>query len=136
MTMVMGKGSVRSQMIIKKRSRFTRFVPHQNKIKVLLDGLLLAACYPLAYVLRGLGGGRTERPRRVLMYGAGDAGEMIARDMMRPKRGHAYKTLGFVDDDAAKHGMSIHGLTVLGGREDVSSLVRRHKVDEIVITIP
>jgi FlaA1/EpsC-like NDP-sugar epimerase len=51
--------------------------------------------------------------KRCLIYGAGDAGEQLARQMISdPSLG--YQPVGFVDDDRGKHGRRIHGLLVLG----------------------
>ena len=47
-----------------------------------------------------------------------------------------YRALGFVDDDPGKYGKSIHGLPVLGSREDISRLVNELRIEQIVITIP
>src|SRR5206468_6300208 len=44
--------------------------------------------------------------------------------------------VGFVDDNPGKLGKSIHGLDVLGTREDIARLVKDLRVDQIVITIP
>ena len=79
---------------------------------------------------------RKNGARRVLIYGAGDAGEMILREMNRGKYSERYRALGFVDDDPGKYGKSIHGLPVLGSREDISRLVNELRVEQIIITIP
>ncbi|MFC2075844.1 polysaccharide biosynthesis protein [candidate division KSB1 bacterium] len=73
--------------------------------------------------------------RRVLIYGAGDAGEMIAREMLSGGYPH-YSPVGFIDDDPAKMGRTIHGLTVQGGRDRMTETVRRTSAHEIVIAIP
>lgn len=81
-----------------------------------------------------LNGWRT-REKRVLVVGAGDAGVMIVREM----QGMAELGLvpvGFVDDDAGKHGVRIRGVEVLGGRQALADLVTRHNVDEVVIAMP
>jgi len=73
--------------------------------------------------------------RRALVFGAGDAGEMIVREMLRSQR-MDYEPLGFVDDDPTKRGQSIHGVLVLGGREDVPDLVQQLQIQEILIAMP
>jgi FlaA1/EpsC-like NDP-sugar epimerase len=52
--------------------------------------------------------------KRVLIFGAGDAGEMIVRDMRNRRCG--YVPIGFIDDNPAKRGRRIHGVPVLGDR--------------------
>jgi FlaA1/EpsC-like NDP-sugar epimerase len=73
--------------------------------------------------------------RRALVFGAGDAGEMMVREMLRSQR-MDYEPLGFVDDDPSKRGQSIHGVLVLGGREDVPDLVQQLQIQEILIAMP
>lgn len=85
--------------------------------------------------LRAIFAHPTERVRRVLILGAGDAGESLVREMGR-KAHLGYVAVGFVDDDPAKKGMRIHGVRVRGNREDIPRLVAQHEVDEILIAIP
>ncbi len=73
--------------------------------------------------------------RRALVFGAGDAGEMMVREMLRSQR-MDYEPLGFVDDDPSKRGQSIHGVLVLGGRDDVPDLVQQLQIQEILIAMP
>lgn len=72
---------------------------------------------------------------RVLIYGAGEAGQLLAWRMLTREEGQAYELVGFVDDDAAKIGMLVHGLPVLGGRQALPGLVSRHAVDTIIVAI-
>jgi FlaA1/EpsC-like NDP-sugar epimerase len=73
--------------------------------------------------------------RRVLIMGAGDAGQMLVEEMMaNPQLGLV--PVGFIDDDTSKHGMQIHGLRILGDREDIPRLARVHKAEEVVIAMP
>jgi FlaA1/EpsC-like NDP-sugar epimerase len=73
--------------------------------------------------------------RRALIVGAGDAGEMMVREMMRSSR-MDYAPVALVDDDPVKHGSSIHGIPVLGGREEIPRLVQQLGIKDILIAIP
>ena len=75
----------------------------------------------------------TNNGRRVLIYGAGDAGELLLREL-RNNRDLHLSPIGFLDDDPAKSGKVIHGLRVFGGNGDLSAVCAQHEVDEVVIS--
>ena len=77
---------------------------------------------------------RTKGHKRVLIFGAGDAGEMIVRDMHN--RPGEYEPLGLVDDDAAKVGQHIHGVPVLSGRRDLGAIIARTQPHELLVAMP
>lgn len=77
--------------------------------------------------------GKHESPRRILVAGAGEAGGMIVHQMMRSGR---QNIVGYVDDDPLRWGTAIHGKEVIGATEDLPSIVRHHRVDELLIAIP
>ncbi|NQU17146.1 MAG: polysaccharide biosynthesis protein [Candidatus Saganbacteria bacterium] len=73
--------------------------------------------------------------KRILIVGAGDAGEMILREMLKlPKLG--YRPIGFVDDNPQHKGLFIHQLPVLGNCNEIPEIVREKSIDEIIIAIP
>ncbi|MFN2516869.1 MAG: hypothetical protein ABR556_11725 [Pyrinomonadaceae bacterium] len=72
--------------------------------------------------------------RRVLIYGAGDAGELLLRELLN-NRGLKYTPVGFLDDDPAKNGKVIHGYKVCGGNGDLGLVCRQREVEEVLISI-
>ncbi len=73
--------------------------------------------------------------KRILIYGAGDAGEFILREIKNNDFLH-YKPVGFLDDDEEKRGRYIHGLPVLGARDDIAHLIKYKQIDEIILAMP
>jgi UDP-GlcNAc:undecaprenyl-phosphate GlcNAc-1-phosphate transferase len=71
--------------------------------------------------------------RRVLIYGAGDAGELLLREL-RNNQALRMAPIGFLDDDPAKSGKVIHGLRVFAGNGDLRAVCAQQEVDEIVIS--
>jgi len=74
------------------------------------------------------------REKRILIVGAGDAGDTICREI--EKRKDLGRLVGFVDDDVTKIGSVIHNKEVLGSIDKISEVVDKEKIDEVVITIP
>ena len=72
---------------------------------------------------------------RVLIIGAGDAGEKILREIMENYTLN-YKVVGFIDDDAGKQGQTIHGIPVLGTVERLPAIVKRANIQQILIAVP
>ncbi|MFD2331450.1 polysaccharide biosynthesis protein [Cohnella sp. GCM10020058] len=70
-----------------------------------------------------------------LIYGAGDCGALIAREMMGPLTAD-HKLVGFIDDAPDKYLLTVHGTPVLGDRKALETIVEVLKVKEIIIAIP
>ena len=73
--------------------------------------------------------------KRVMIVGAGQAGEMLARDFLGQAASH-YQPVVFVDDKPRRHGQEVHGIPVLGSVRDIPGLAEQCAVDLIVIAIP
>ncbi|MBW1708575.1 MAG: polysaccharide biosynthesis protein [Deltaproteobacteria bacterium] len=76
-----------------------------------------------------------EEFKRVLVVGAGDAGEKVLREILDNPR-HKTKVIGFVDDSPKKQGQMIHGVRILGSIKDLSQVAKKEKLDEILIALP
>ncbi len=74
-----------------------------------------------------------KREERVLIFGAGDAGEMTLRwILMNPDLG--YRPVGFLDDDVYKTGRQIHGVEVLGDMQKLVLVLEKNQIDGVIIT--
>ena len=71
----------------------------------------------------------------LLIAGAGDAGEALAREILKSKL-RKYRIVGFVDDDDNKQRISIHGYTVHGRIVDIPDICKTYDVDEVAIAMP
>ncbi len=78
----------------------------------------------------------TRGERKVLIYGAGDAAEMLVREIRNNTTTYRYDPIGFVDDDPAKIGQHIHGLPVLGSGADIGRILRAYSPHEIILAMP
>ncbi|MFH1678711.1 MAG: polysaccharide biosynthesis protein [Candidatus Omnitrophota bacterium] len=76
-----------------------------------------------------------DKRKRALIIGAGDAGEMILREILYRYRRN-YEVVGLIDDDPKKYKRHIHGVAVLGTRSDIPDIVNSKRVQEIIIAIP
>lgn len=77
----------------------------------------------------------TQRKRRTLIVGAGEAGVITLREC-RNNPGMNSEVVGFIDDDPAKKHLHIQGVKVLGNRSSIPDIVTRYQVEEIIIALP
>jgi len=106
-----------------------------------LDYLLLLAFVAGTRLLarslieRPQGGGLVARGKEVLIVGAGDAGQLLIREMQR-NRQLLYTPIGLVDDDPRKKDLRVHGVRVLGTTAELRHVLRDNRPDEVLIAIP
>jgi FlaA1/EpsC-like NDP-sugar epimerase/lipopolysaccharide/colanic/teichoic acid biosynthesis glycosyltransferase len=79
--------------------------------------------------------GPPEARKRVLIYGAGDVGQLLVWALRTQKEGRAYEVVAFLDDDPEKRNMRIHGLRVLGNRSDAASIIAEHRIDVVIVAM-
>ena len=81
---------------------------------------------------------RAERGKnitRLLIVGAGDAGEALLREIHR-MRIEQYDVVGFIDDDPAKKKINIRSIPVLGTVQDLQRVCKKEAIDEVAIAMP
>jgi len=78
---------------------------------------------------------RLRKGKRTLIIGAGDAGNLLLKEI-RKQASSPYNVVGFVDDDPGKRGLRLSGVHVLGGTNRLRALVKIHRVEEVIFAIP
>jgi FlaA1/EpsC-like NDP-sugar epimerase len=74
-------------------------------------------------------------PSRVLIVGAGNAGEALVRELLRLRR-ERYECVGFLDDDVPQLHGRIHDVAILGRTADLSKICVAYNVQEVFIALP
>jgi len=70
---------------------------------------------------------------RLVVYGAGDGGSLVIRELLNDEH-RSYRLLGFIDDDPQKVRLRVQGYPVLGGYETLAGLARERAVDAVVVS--
>lgn len=90
--------------------------------------------YRFALLMRSMRG-RDNDMVKVLLIGAGQAGQLLLHDARREKWKNIH-ICGIIDDDRNKWGRFIDGVLVLGGRDEILAAVQKYKIREIYVAIP
>jgi len=110
---------------------FPRSVPILNfLLLILFTGgwrLLLRLWYEYQY--------HNSSGKRTLIIGAGQAGEILVRDMLRHKESEFYP-VAFCDDDPSKHGKLLHGVPIVGPISTIPEVITRYKIKLAILAIP
>jgi FlaA1/EpsC-like NDP-sugar epimerase len=102
---------------------------------LLLLGLICGTRLLARSVIERPGMGLVARGKEVLIAGAGDAGQLVIREMQR-NRQLGYTPIGLIDDDPRKKNLRIHGVRVLGTTDELAHILRDNRPDEVLIAIP
>ncbi|MBS4198395.1 polysaccharide biosynthesis protein [Bacillus sp. FJAT-49732] len=78
---------------------------------------------------------KTDDRKRTLIIGAGSAGTMVARQLLKSKDAELLP-VAFIDDDNKKHKLDILGIPVFGGINRIEQAVKDLNIDYIIISIP
>lgn len=127
-------GSVVSVLVLVLAFRFEGY----SRMVFALDGvflLVLVTASRFAFrLLRGiLPAAHLRNGRRVLVYGAGDGGELLFRELSNNADLHCVP-VAFIDDDPNKAGKRIHGLPVHAGAESLERICAEYRVDEVLLS--
>lgn len=110
------------------------YVPRSSFLIFILIAFILLtgtrAVWRLALVSRNA---HNMPEQRVLIVGAGEVGAILARDLLR--NSSVMCPVGFIDDDPNLRNMTVASLKVLGGKQDISTIIKRCAVDTVLITI-
>lgn len=106
--------------------------------------IILTSCFTIGFLAGTQLASRWLRERfrildpsaqRVLIVGAGNAGELLVRDILTDPK-YNCRPVGFVDDDPIKQGAKIHGVSVLGTISEIKKVVERSQPHEMIVAIP
>jgi UDP-GlcNAc:undecaprenyl-phosphate GlcNAc-1-phosphate transferase len=126
-------GSAVSVLVLLFAFRFQGFSRAVFVLDVMIFFLMLAGSRVAFRLFKQLLPAPRAGGRRVLIYGAGDAGELLLREM-RNNLHLQYTPVGFVDDDPFKKGKMIHGLRVFGGNGRLRRICAEQHVEEVLIS--
>ena len=129
-------GSIVSVIVILFKFRFQGF----SRVIFLLDGivmltLLAGSRIAFRFFRQVLPAANSGQGKRVLIYGAGDAGELLLRELLN-NRELRCAPVGFMDDDSNKHGKLIHGFRVFGGNGSFGKIITEQQVEQVLISTP
>ncbi|MDH7513191.1 MAG: methyltransferase domain-containing protein [Clostridiales bacterium] len=79
--------------------------------------------------------GRIQKRKNILLIGAGEAGNNVAKELSRRHCSEA-RVLGFVDDDPKVFNSVIRGIRVLGNTAQIPEIIKKFNIDEAIITTP
>jgi len=114
---------------------FDQFPKYVLVIDWMLNLIFIGGSRFMVRALRSYRPSAVSEATRVLIVGAGDAGESILREIHFNPRSH-YEVVGLLDDDPNKLHKQIHGVLVLGSTHDLEDVFSSYDVDQVFIAVP
>ena len=116
---------------------------YRMPVSYFIFGLVLQFCFTLGVrfsyrfilLLRGRRKENTKVIKRVMLIGAGNAGQMILRDIRAAKE-VTEEVYCFIDDNQNKWGRYIDNILVYGGRDSILEAVHKYNIEKIYVAIP
>lgn len=71
--------------------------------------------------------------RKILIYGAGEVGDSVARSLLRQK--NEFCPIGFIDDNSLKIGRKVHNLPILGKYNNLDKIIEQYNINELIVAI-
>lgn len=126
--------SIAAFTLINGITKFAVF-PRISFIISFLTGLFLCGGLRFSWpMMKSIHTRSSQERKRALIVGAGEAGALLARDLMRGDS--EIYPVGFVDDDSTKAGHQISGLRIFGKTSDLREIVSREEIKIVLIAIP
>ena len=128
----LGSGlSIIAVLLLYRFQYFSRAVFILDAILLLLA--IIASRMAFRLIRYALPASSASTGRNVLIYGAGDGGEMVMRELKNDPSWEL-RPVGFIDDDPLKKGKVVHGLTVFDGTDALADLCRQKDISEILVS--
>jgi UDP-GlcNAc:undecaprenyl-phosphate GlcNAc-1-phosphate transferase len=126
-------GGVGSVLILLYAERFEGYSRGVFIINGILLGILMLAARLSFRALGEFASRHRSTGRRALIYGAGDGGMILVREI-RTNAHYDFRVLGFLDDNPTKWSRHIAGLSVVGGGPQLATLIERHQPDSVLLS--
>ena len=101
-----------------------------SSVLILSDRLIVRTIFSAIHASKAKG-----KLTRSLIYGAGDAGLALLREL-RSNQSLMFDVIGLIDDDPQKVGLTLHGKRVLGSGNALGVIVQKHAITKVLIAIP
>lgn len=126
-------GAVTAQLLILYLYRFEGYSRAVFVVYGMLLLLMLVASRASFRLISEFAQRQRQAGRRLVIYGAGDAGTMAVRHLLNDPHS-AYRMIGFIDDDTQTHNVRVHGYRILGGYDRLVDMIMGGAVDAVAVT--